>query len=317
MRTAQILCARNGVWRVVGRAKKLPRGQELISFAQRRRLEAIELALYWTGEICRASVMRAFQVAKNHVTKDIGLYKEVAGGNVIYDVQRRRYRANKDFTPRFTSKAAADYLSILMLGASKSGLSEVPQVCAVPADALPLPPAAPLDAVLPVITRAISDQAGIQITYRSLNREGPNNRIVLPRALFQTGRAWAMRAFDVDADEYRDFIIARITHAEGADFLISEFDLDEDELWETIVEVSVVPGRGLSAGSAEVVADEYGMSGNPGRRVWKARMRAALIPYFLDHHGLRPGSDESAGIRLLSIANWEEVARYDRKSKVT
>lgn len=258
--------------------------------------------------------MKAFRVTKNHVTKDINQYKKLADDNLTYDLVRRRYRASPTFNPVFSSKNASDYLDLLLVGLTGRGGSDLADACAVTADALPPAASASLDSLLPVITRAINEGGAVRVEYRSLNRERPIVKTAFPRALFHTGRTWAVRVFDCEHCAFRDFVLARMLFAEQT-YEREWGDEWIDDDWETYVTVKVVPNPTLSSEQAEVVADEYGMMEGAGQRVWNARMRVALVPYFLDHHGLRP-TETGSGMRLLAVGNWEQISQYDRSTAV-
>jgi len=65
----------------------------------------------------------------------------------------------------------------------------------------------------------------------------------------------------------------------------------QDRDWSGELTVEVVPNPKLSPAQQAVIALEYGMVSTSKRWVWEARMRRALIPYFLDAYQLRrPGA---------------------------
>ena len=60
-----------------------------------------------------------------------------------------------------------------------------------------------------------------------------------------------------------------------------------DTEWETEASVEVVPNPKLSPAQQAIVAREWGMTMTRQQWLWPAKMRRALIPYFLEQHHLR------------------------------
>ena len=272
---------------------------------QRRRLEAAELAVYWRGGVGRGSLVEAFNVSANHVTTDFRRYRQIRRDNLVYDPASRCYRPAPAFRPAFASLDASAYLNLLRRARERS-TDPFARVCGVDVEALPEPKGRWIDDLLPLVTRAIAERSGVEITYQSLSRPEPSVRRIWPHALFHTGRTWAVRALDAERNGYLDFILARIQAV--APIGSPRSQRMEDAAWNTRRVVACRPGRRLTEAQREAVGGEYGMTREAdGQWVWRVELREALIPYFLDEHSLRGDSG------LLELAENPSVLEFDRR----
>lgn len=64
---------------------------EQLSYAQKQRLSYIDFRLMFVGHFSRAEVVAHFKMGLSNATRDINLYKELAGENLVYDNAEKRY----------------------------------------------------------------------------------------------------------------------------------------------------------------------------------------------------------------------------------
>ncbi|WP_066708089.1 WYL domain-containing protein [Curvibacter delicatus] len=278
-----------------------------LRFAQRQRLTFIESVAFWEGRVDRPRVSSVFNVSENHVTKDFRLYKDAFPGNLQYDETARAYRPTRKFKPHIGKGSAEEYLALLRAQAEKNEGVMVPAgTTAVTTDAVP-PLRGRLEAaILNAVTRAISSQTGLTVSYQSRSRAEPSARKVWPHALLFSGTRWHARAYDEERNTFIDLVLQRILTATALNAATPR-PSSEDKAWARWVEIDVVPSRALSASQAEVVAREFGMNQAGRGWVWRARMRECLVGYFIYLHRLDLKSDPQ---RLIELKDPALAQRY-------
>ena len=240
--------------------------------AQRDRLAFVELRVRFLGEIRRQDLVTRFGIQSAAASRDLALYKDLAPGNLEYDASVKTYVLGTDFKP-FFSFSPDRVLSWLTQGfgdgeplAFKSWVnSEIPSRLTQP-DLT----------VLASVSRAIHHMCPLGIEYHSIS-SGRTKREIVPFALVDNGLRWHVRAFDRQAQEFRDFVITRIRRPsvlKGHAVAAHEMS-DQDIQWTRIVELDVVPHPDQP--HPEITVMDYGMQDG----VLKMRLRAATAGYIL------------------------------------
>jgi hypothetical protein len=279
---------------------------------QLRRLKFIERSAYWSGRVGRRAVAHAFDVSLGHASQDFARYKQLAPSNLIYDNSEACYRPSGAFRPFFGAEPPEVLLEVL---AASVGLPDAERARWLGFDA-PAARVGPLPtriAAQPtaLILRAMLSGANLRFTYQSLESPEPAGRRVHPTGLIHTGRRWLLRAWDFDRAAFRDFAIARVLKAE---LLRVAPAAPRDDDWHERIDLVVEPAPELSASQAAIIAREYGMALDADER-WRLRhdVRRALLPYLLDHLGLRPGEGRVGDIREVCLVNYSDLAAFDRR----
>ena len=249
--------------------KGIPAG---LGQAQRERLAYIDFHLYFLGEVSRADISSRFCVAPSGATRDLGVYREVAPGNVIFDSSAKIYRIGPAFRPVFDHPLDRTLCTLSQgfgdgLGGSKGGM--------VPCE-FPEPINRPATDTLAQVTRAIRARQVLLVSYASLSG-GESKREIAPFALADNGLRWHTRAFDRKSGEFRDFVLTRIRKASpiaGA-ILGPEERQESDIQWNRIVELDLVPHP--DGPRLDVSALDYPIEDG----LLKLRVRAALAGYVL------------------------------------
>lgn len=243
-----------------------------LSQAQRDRLAYLELRLRFAGEVCRQDLIERFGIQTAAATRDLTLYREVAGNNIDYDRSEKIYKPGKSFIPLFHFPAER-VLSWLAEGFGDGDPTIIsPSIPCITPGRLTQPD---LD-TLAVITRAIYQKCPVRVDYHSIS-SGKTRREVVPFALIDTGLRWHVRGFDRKRQEFRDFVITRIQKPEilMTSAIESHEKPDQDIQWTRIVEVELVPHPDQPY--PEISAMDYGMKDG----VLRLQLRAATAGYIL------------------------------------
>lgn len=241
------------------------------SQTQRERLAFLELRAFFTGELSRGDIETRFGIKPAAASRDLGIYREMAPGNLDYDPAGRRYRPTASFSPIF--QFHCERVLAWLLQGFGDGLE------------LGLKPATPCEgpgqfvrpdmSVLGVITRSMCARRPVRINYLSLS-SGSNRREIVPVALADNGLRWHVRAYDRNRERFSDFVLTRIESATEIDGPVADHEmLSADEQWARIVDIELVPHPGIAWPKA--VEADYGMQ----EGVLKIKARAALAGYVL------------------------------------
>ena len=276
---------------------------------QLRRLQFIERAVVWTGQVGRRAVATAFDVSVGNVTLDFQRYRQIAPRNLVYDVIERCFRPTEQFEPIFGNENASTVLStiaatVLLPDQDRSRLlGFLPPVDIVQ----PLPTAIEKD-TLALICRTVTSGKGIAIEYQSMSTPHSVERSFWPHALIFTGQRWLVRGWDDRHENFRDLALARIVNSSPIN---KNRNLPRDDQWHNRARIVVGPADHLSEGQVRVTAREFGMSEREGAMSVEIDSRQAMIPYILDYLKLRP-ADMSGGSLPIRLMNYPEIREFDR-----
>jgi predicted DNA-binding transcriptional regulator YafY len=210
---------------------------EELTLPQQNRLRHIELRLRFLGEVRRADLMQRFGIQSAAASRDLSLYRDVAPNNVSYHSKGKCYLLGDRFEPLFTipSRQILSWLTEQLGDATApAGSSLLP--CLIPQNL-----SQPDSEILAPITRAIHLARVLRICYHSIS-SGKAYREIVPFALLDTGLRWHVRAFDRKSQEFRDFVITRITKVSICPNAMPERHEtpENDAQWTRIVELDLV-----------------------------------------------------------------------------
>lgn len=269
----------------------------LLSFAQRQRLQFIEAMLIWDGSVQRSDVCKVFDVTPNHLTRDIKRYRTNHPNALEYDPETRAYRQGHKFKPLLASGSASEYLVLLQAYSAIQSASVLPAMGHITQAESLAQPTGSIDAeVLKLIMHALRQRTGVALTYQSLGESDPVPRTLWPHTLVFTGERWHVRAYDGRRQEFRDFVLTRCSGAKALGES-SPVQATEDLQWDATEQVEVVPAARLSSSQQIVIAREFGMSKatSSDRFAWTGEIRKCLVGYFLYRHRLERGG--SPGVK--------------------
>jgi hypothetical protein len=278
-----------------------------LSHNQLERLAHIDFRLYFMGQLRRIDLQERFGIAPAAATRDIALYKEIAPSNIVFEGSDKSYGASDTFVPKF-EHCPFRMLTMLSQGFG-DGLGNAFGAM-VPCD-LPAPLSLPKLPILAAMTRAINLAQTLRITYCS-HSSGATTRDIVPLALVNSGVRWHIRVFDRKSQQFRDFVLTRITdfHPLPGNAVLEHERLNHDLQWSRIIELKLVPHPQNSR--PELARLDYQLD----EGVLKVRVRACSAGYILRHWSVDCSPDHSLKGREYVLWLPDSLALYGAESAV-
>ena len=217
------------------------------------RFRLIEIMALWEGRLTTNVLSNAFGIGRQKASGDINHYIRLHPGNLEYDASLKGYHATPNFSPCYTRGIADEYLQLI------TNHEDVASCFSNAADAVPNTTVlhAPIRKIRPDILRPIvqaaRDKQRIECAYVSLNNPDNDGRIIVPHTLVWNGYRWHVRAWCEKHQDFRDFVLSRISEPPEA-LGPSSIEMSDDHAWQTRVEMIIVPDRRLSTAQQKVVA---------------------------------------------------------------
>jgi len=255
-------------------AKTFSRLDEM-TYAQRERLAYIDFCLEYFGEVARSELMTHFGTGLASGSRDFTLYRELAPKNLILRHETKRYYRTEDFEPLFQHNG--DVALAALAKGFGDGISTELQLSQSCEDAPSL--IHPPSKTVATITRAIRQEAAIQVEYVSLS-SGCHQRVIVPHAIINNGQRWRVRAYDRRSCSFRDFVCTRFTSLKADTSVVEAHEKQAaDTDWNLFLGLELVPHPGLV--NHEAVALDFKMSRDDGGPVLRLNIRAARAGYLL------------------------------------
>ncbi|BDU36693.1 helix-turn-helix transcriptional regulator [Vibrio nigripulchritudo] len=241
------------------------------------RYRMIEIIALWEGRLTTNHLIQSFGIGRQQASKDINTYlADIAPGNLIYDKQLKGYKPSDSFIPKLTSGHADEYLHILSRSEDMTvtfdeldmGFENVAMVRPATRNIAPQ--------VLRPLVQAIREKKRVDICYTPLKDGEQVERIISPHTLVCTPLRWHVRAYCEHAKGYRDFVLSRI-HGEPVLENKAAYALSDDSLWNTDVEIELIPDQRLNDKQQAVIERDYAMTNG----VLKIPTNASLVGYML------------------------------------
>lgn len=217
---------------------------------QIQRLRFIEDRLFWTGSLTSKDLTEVFGVHRSVASRDFRVYQEMAPRNMLYDRSRRCFVAGRQFLPVFESPSVNRLAAHSVLGDRFPGSDPVfhwlPQIHRH------------IDsAVTRNVGECIRSEKDLLINYRSMMNPEGQERWISPMALVSDGYRWHTRAYCHLRNDYRDFVIGRIASADHT--RPRDNILPDDEDWNEIVNLHIIPHPELTEAQQTLVRSDYKM----------------------------------------------------------
>jgi len=222
-----------------------------------RRFELIEWRAFWVGRVNRSDIEECFGVSTPQASVDLRSYQEAAPGNLEYDSTEKAYVPTTTFQPKFLRVSADRYL--LQLDAILNGAISTTDTwfrSPPPATVMPTIVRSVDPNILRAVLRAIQGRAELQIVYQSLTNT--RTRWIAPHSLGFDGHRWHTRAWCVERNEFRDFVLGRIRSIGEARSSVANPTNDME--WNTIVELKITPHPHLGEAQRSVIEHDFGMT---------------------------------------------------------
>jgi len=271
------------------------------------RYRLIEIISYWEGRLTTNHLQNAFKIGRQQASKDINIYKKAYPGNLEYDLQLKGYKPTKGFKPVYTKGSLDEYLHLLKTSmdlGQRYADTFLPQANT---QVIYPPSRGVTPEVLRPVIQACRENRRLDIKYVSLSTpEQTDERLICPHTLVNSGFRWHVRAYCEKRQQYRDFVLSRM---EGIPEVEDEADytIEDDEAWNTKVELIIVPHNELSKAQQALIARDYSME--DGKLV--IRTRGALVEYMLQiMHIDKQTSGRPAVQQQIELKNYEEVKQW-------
>ena len=276
-------------------------------------MEFIEFRLFWEGQINRSDLVEQFGISVPQASADLKRYQDAAPNTIRYDSHRKTYLPTEKFTPRHLEPSGDAYLAQIRLresgvvGEGETWAERMPDFSVVPILRRSVRPE-----ILRAIVGAARDSLGLKVKYQSASSNSTNWRWIAPHALGFDGFSWHTRAWCLRNEEFRDFVLTRITEiGESRPEIV---DTQLDFAWNQSVTLVVQPNPKLSPGARKAVELDFGME----RGRCKIETRVSLSFYLERHLGLKqdPMKTDPEHQRLVLVNRDDvEVAREFMKQR--
>jgi predicted DNA-binding transcriptional regulator YafY len=243
-----------------------------VNYAQKQRLAFIDFKLMFTGSVTRNEIIQRFECGTAAASRDLALYKEFAPKNLTYNTTEKQYLLESNFKPLFNHDPRKTLVKLANeISDGFDAISDTKFPIEAPS-ALNVPDLM----IVARISQAIFQNKAINIIYTSLSK-GSNSRDIVPHSIVDNGLRWHVRAYCRKSEEFRDFVLTRITKASlRSGFVKQQEQKEQDTDWNTFISLELVP-HPKNIQHPTAIALDYGMV--DGSMSIKAR--AALTGYLL------------------------------------
>jgi predicted DNA-binding transcriptional regulator YafY len=245
----------------------------MLSRAQIARLYYIDFRLYFLGELRRSDLTDQFGIAGAAATRDLAMYRDIAGEGVEFDGPSRFYKPAQAFTPAFVHQPAR------VLTALSEGFGQDAPVASPPflSASLQAPLLSPAMEILAPVARAIYCRKPLHLMLREAT--GESEHLVVPFALVQDGVRWKVRAYDRGSRTFREFSLSLVADAAVRvdDTVAAHETYENDDQWMRVVEIELAPHPGLDPATQQQVRLEYAITNG----VLNVKARASEIARLL------------------------------------
>ncbi len=236
-----------------------------------KRFQYIEALLLWEGRLTARHLADYFSVSRPTAQKFISEYKQLNPDAFAEHHNEKGQVAAEHFSPQFINEHFATYEALLRQ-------SDTP--ISTPVETLPNFQRNICPTLVRPILLAIRNQLRLDIGYLSISSPDFEDRIIQPHSLVYDGVRYHVRAYCEKNGGYRDFVLSRFSGEfafEGG----AQYTKEQDELWNTFLEVVICPDHRLDDKQKRCIEYDYQMV-NGTKAI---ETRAALLKYVL--HALR------------------------------
>ena len=252
--------------------------KETLTWDQTLRFRLLEIVLQWEGRLTTNHLCNAFNIGRQQASKDINRYiGEFSADGLEYDRKLKGYKPTANFKPQFSQGSVNEYLHLLHQDKAQTSTLSLMDLRYGHTEVLDVP----LRHVDPQIVRglvqAARNQLRVDVDYASLSSEVVSGRNIVPHTLIYDGIRWHVRAYCERRGDYLDFVMSRFR---GVPDLLdaSEHGREQDDKWNTLVEVVIIPNPCLTPGQQAIIARDYAMQEGQLR----FSQRLPLVHYALD-----------------------------------
>ncbi|MBU6326864.1 MAG: WYL domain-containing protein [Verrucomicrobia bacterium] len=252
------------------------------NWAARERLRMIEVLLWWRGWIRRTDLTDCFSISSAQASGDLQKYLDLNGMGITYHTARKRYEAGESFACKLHQPQFDEGMALLPGGKQTRRSLEggSGELSAAVVDGVMPPRRTVKEQVARMVYLAVAQKHSIKIRYLSVHSASKKWREILPRAFGWDGDRWHVRAWDVENEQWRDFVLGRIEDCRWP--AASETEPPRDVDWETFVNLKIRPHRDLEKEAQDAIRLDYGMANG----LMTVRVRKAMELYTRRRLGL-------------------------------
>jgi hypothetical protein len=248
------------------------------NWAAQERLRAIERAIWWRGWLKRKDLVGIFGVSMAQASSDIQKYLEVNPDAMVYHMSHKRYERAAAMVcvlqlPDFDN-AVRCFLSSEHLGEVARSVAGGDEFVATVA----LPCRRGNTVVERAVLQALLNGQQLKMKYWSVSSGKSLWREIVPRGLGHDGYRWHVRGWCGSNEDYRDFVLSRISAVKQP--LDHAENVPTDEDWLATETVRLKPNGALSENARRAIELDYGLRKNG---VLKIEVRRAMREYLLAH----------------------------------
>ena len=269
----------------------------------RQRLILLETTLVMVGWIRVQAIMETFSISRAQGSKDFQIYQRLRPDNLSYNKSAKYYEVGTAFKPLLLTGKTSELLSIFHAPHTPN-----PPVLSLSAYQPNSAAINPLDreidlAIFRLISCAAFNQRKIKVRYQSLTKTEPRELILSPHTLVFSGYRWHIRAYSDTHQQYRDFVLARITDL--PEFVNESGEPDSaDTDWHTQVAIIISVHPELPVNHKRVIAQDYGMVNEQ----LEIKIKGALVNYFLKLMHLEPNREHpDPKVQQIIVSNKDVV----------
>lgn len=281
------------------------------TWSQDRRLKFIDFRLRWEGRINRSDLAEFFGISMPQASADLSKYAEAAPHNLMYDGSIKTYVRASTYTPVFARSGTRTYLNELQ--ALETGVMEPKSTFIGWKPGLgivPVPNRTVDGTVLSTLLLAVRERRKVSVRYQGMVRPEPVERAISPHAFAFDGMRWHVRAYCHLREEFRDFVIARLTELQPGE--PSDISSNGDVQWNTVLQLVIAAHPKLPPQARKAIQMDYGMLDGSSQ----FSCRQALLFYALRRLRLEgPEDTASAAEQQIVLLNRAELQPYIDKLK--
>ena len=241
------------------------------------RLKAVELLAYWEGRVVTNRLVEWFNISRQQASHDIKRYiQERNPESLIYSPVAKGYIPTARFSPVLSSGHINEYLELV--AGIEGELLSVTLESKEHLAAVQLPDRSVEPLVVREVLKACRSNQVLSVLYASMNNPVPHRREISPHTLIYTGFRWHIRGFCHTNNDYRDFLLSRISDPQTSKAAYK--GSEPDGLWNENVTFELVPNPNLSDPQRALVQRDFCMAdGCLSITVRKALAHYALLRY--------------------------------------
>ena len=271
------------------------------AFTIQQRIRWLEDRLYWIGDLNRADLASKFAMSLQQASADIALYRKLAPSNITYDVNNKNYVRSDPFAPVFT-KSWSDWL----VGNERDELA----LRSLPMERVTALHRSVPDVIISAVARAYRHRTPLRIQYQAMTSPAPEELMICPHTVIDTGRQWHIRAWDSRRLQFADLVPSRILQVQS-DPSVEWVPQEADNEWNTFVSIVLTPAPGLKKSQRLTVEKDFLMIDS--ERV--IRVRCALAYYHLSAMNLEDAVRSNEGSpkersQGVAVKNWADLLKY-------